>query len=207
MEWKDITVGQFMNLSKLAVEKIEDQDKAEQAVSIIYDKTPQEIDEMPAIEFNRLAAEAGRFLTEKIPGKVVKKISTPENEYAIVYDPKKLKHRQYVEILHFGEKPIHNMNLLLASIVRPIRKVKGKAIEVDNNVLEHEQIAEDLLNAPVCDVYHACVFFCKLYKSLISSSRDFLIPEMMKTGMTKEKADTLIMDSISAMDGFTRLSE
>jgi hypothetical protein len=201
MTWNEITVEQFMELHKLSLQKIDDLEKTEKAVQIIYGKTERQIEEMPFGEFNALAKQAGKFLTEQIPGKAKRIIKAGKQKFEIIYDPTKLKHRQYVEVLHFGTSPIENMNLIMASIVRPVKWFWSK----ENNVDDHEKVAEQLLKAKVCDLYHACVFFCNLYKNLMNATRDYLIPEMVKTGkITRKGAESLLMDSVNAMDGFTQ---
>lgn len=200
MEWKDITTGQFLDLYKLATDKgLDELEKSSQAIGIIYDKTPRQVEEMTMGEFSAKSKEAGKFLTSNIPGKPVRFTQGKKGKYRIIYDPAKLRQRQYVEILHFGEKPIENMHLVMASLVRPVRWGTARK----NTVKEHMAISEDLLTAPVTDIYHACVFFCSLYKNLMNSTRDYLVSEMMTTGMTREKANEMLTASINAMDGFT----
>lgn len=216
MDWKDITVGQFLDLYKLGSEPIEEMEKVERAVGIIYDLTPTQVEQLKVSEFNAKAKEAAKFLTSEIPGKRVRTIKVGKKRYRITYDPTKLRHRQYVEIIHFGEKPVDNMHLIMASLVQPKKSFRGRggsAIKFmftgksfepyyDNQANDHGKIAEDMLNARVTDVYHACVFFCNLYKGLMQSTQDFLETEMMRTGRTRKEANELITASINAMDGF-----
>lgn len=200
-KWEDITVGQFLDLSKLSnTSGIDDIERAERAVAIIFNKTERDISEMKVSDFNKMAAIAPKFLFQKIPGKPVKYIIVNNRKYKIIYNPATLRQRQYVEVMHFGKNPIENMHLILASIVKPVKY----GIERKNRAEDHLQISEDMLCAPVCHVYHACVFFCKLYMRLIETTRHFLTNDLMKKGMTAEGAQMLVNSLMKTMDGFTQ---
>lgn len=174
-------------------------EKVERAIAILYDLTERQVEELSVSEFNGYAKESAFVLTPKIPGKPVRQIKVGKRRYSIIYDPTKLRHRQYVEIIHFGDRPIENMHLIMASVVQPVTWY-GKRLK--NEAEDHPAIASDLLGARVIDVYHTCVFFCKLFANLISSIRVYLVTQMMMEGMRKEDAMMLVDSSRSAMDGF-----
>ena len=87
----------------------------------------------------------------------------------------------------------------MASIVEP---VKWGFIPKPNNVDDHEKYATDMLNAKLIDVYHASVFFCKVYRDLISYGRSYLEADMMKQGMNPMVAKETLTNLINTMDGF-----
>ena len=91
------------------------------------------------------------------------------------------------------------MHLLMASIVEP---VKWGFLPKPNNVDDHEKYATDMLNAKLIDVYHASVFFCKVYRDLISYGRSYLEADMMKQGMNPMVAKETLTNLINTMDGF-----
>lgn len=197
--WDTLTVGQFLDLYRLSINTdLDEMGKLERAVAIIYDKTEREVEEMKMGEFTSIGSHAAQFLTTEIPGKPVKVIHCNGRKYRITYDPTKLRQRQYVEVIHFGKQPIENMHLIMASLVEPVRW----GITRRNVAEDHPVIASDLLQAPVKDVYHACVFFCKLYANLIRSTQDYLVNQLMKKGMQQKEASSLITLSLNAMDGF-----
>src|SRR5688572_14215619 len=184
--WQTLTVGQFLDLYRLSITPdLEDMTRLERAVAILYDKTEREVEEMTMGEFTSLSQKAAGFITDKIPGKPVKTIQIGRQRYRIIYDPTKLKHRQYVELVHFGEKPVENMHLIMASIVQPVTWYGRR---LPNNADDHPALASAMLQARVVDVYHAAVFFCKLYVNLIKAIRASLVLEMTQKGMTKEQA-------------------
>jgi hypothetical protein len=201
MEWKDLTVGQFLDLHRLAITAdVDDITKAQRAVCILYGLSERQVDDMLISEFNQKSSEAVRFLTKDIPGKAVRRMRVGKNVYSIQYNPKKLTHRQYVEIISFGEKPIENMHYIMASLVEKVKwgtKRKNKAEE-------HERIANDLLSAKVVDVYHSCVFFCNLYVNSITRIKDYLVQETTKKNpkITVTQANELLQLSVDVMAGF-----
>ena len=201
MEWKDITVQQFLDLHRLGITAdVDEITKAQRAICILYDKTERQVDEMLLTEFNALSRDAARFLTAEIPGKPVRTIRVGKNSYGVIYDPKKLRHRQYVEIISFGEKPIENMHYVMASLVEPIRL----GVRRRNEASDHEATANDLLNARVIDVYHSCVFFCNLYVNSIIRIKDYLVQETMKQNPKLQKTEVLQLLKLSTdvMAGF-----
>lgn len=204
MNWNNLTLGQFQEIHKLTQDNSLDEiEKTCRTISILYGKTEAEVDDMDMAEFNKLASELKFLTAEHIPGKPVKSFRVGVNKYAINYKPTSLKYRQYVEILHYSERPIENMHLILASLVNPVKF----GIKRKNKVDDHERISLEMQNAPLLAVYHAAVFFCKLFRDLIKHIQDYLIKEMTEKGATREQAMELIADSISAMDGFIQLNK
>jgi hypothetical protein len=200
LSWSDITVQQFLDIHRLSLtQDLDEMEKVERIICILFDKTEQEVENLTMLEFRELASQCGFILTGQIPGKPVRQIKVGKKRYSITYDPTKLRHRQYVEILHFGDKPVENMHLIMASIVQPVTWYRRK---LRNEAEDHPAIASDMLNARVIDVYHACVFFCNLYVSLMENIKDSLVLEMMRKGATKDQAMALLNCSQTAMAGF-----
>ncbi len=205
LSWQTITVQQFQDVYRLSLSPstgsgLDEMQKLERIIAILYNKSEKEVEEMTMTEFTTCAKECAFIMElEKIPGKRVKYIRCGKRKYGIQYNPAKLRHRQYVEILHFGDKPIENMHLIMASLVQPVKFGFWKK----NEAAMHEQVAADMLNAPLINVYHATVFFCKLYVNLITDIKDYLVAEMMKNGkMEKKEAEALVDISRNAMAGF-----
>lgn len=198
--WANITLSQFQDIYRLSLSKdVDDMGRVERAIAILFNKTEREVEDLTIQEFNHYATKCSFLFNQEVPGKPVKYIRVGTRKYAIVYDPKKLLHRQYVEIVKFSEKPVDNMHLIMASLVRP---VKFGFIWGKNTVDQHEAIAADMLEVKVCDVYHSCVFFCKLFSSSIEAIKGFLVLEMTRKGMTTDQAEALVVSSLRAMDGF-----
>lgn len=202
LTWNDISVQQFLDVYRLSlIPDIDDITRLERAVCILFDKTEKQVDEMRMGDFNALSAQVAFVLTEEVPGKAHRFIKANGKKYRVTYSPSKLRHRQYVEVGTFGEKPIDNMHLVLASIVEPVTWYGKK---LPNKAADHESIANDLLQARVVDVYHSAVFFCKLYVNLISNIRGYLEQQLViqKKAPTPEIASQMITALINAMVGF-----
>jgi hypothetical protein len=197
--WQDVTVGQFIDLTTLSQQKVTDEvEHADRAIQIMYGLTPMEVESLSLQEFKQLARNATNIMTSKIEGKPKKVIQGAKNKYKIIYDPKKLTQRQFVEIQYFSGAMIPNMHFIMASLVNRI----GRFGKVEpNTAANHEEIANDLLDAKINDVFHACVFFCKLYMNSLVHIQGYLIHEMMQKGATKEQAKTLLNNSTDAMAG------
>lgn len=208
MTWDKITLGQFQDIYKLSKDKALDEfDKVSRIISIVYNFTEAQVDELPLTKFNELSRNCAFILKDEIPGKAVRSFSVSGRKYAINYKPSTLKHRQYVEILHFANNSMDNMHNIMASLVQPVKWGMRKPNKVGyriqpNSADDHAKVADDMLNAPFTVVYHSCIFFCKLYKASIEHIQDYLIAEMMTKGMTEQKATRMLNYSISAMDGF-----
>lgn len=198
LSWNDITVQQFQDIYRLSLSQdLDEMTRLERVVCIMFDLTEQQVDLLSMTQFKELAAQCAFIMSGEIPGKPMKQIKVGKNRYQIVYDPTKLRHRQYVEVLHFGEKPIENMHLAMASLVNPVTWY-GKKLK--NKGEDHLRIADDLLRARVIDVYHSCVFFCNLYVNLIEGIKAYLVADMMKQGARKDQAITLVnnLQSVTA---------
>jgi hypothetical protein len=203
LKWENITVQQFQEVSKLTTDtSLDEMGKLERLICIMFDMSEREVEELPMQEFTAKAKAVAFLLNEQtIPGKAVRSIKVNGRRYAIEYNPVKLKHRQYVEIMHFGDKPIDNMHHIMASLVQPVRL----GFKRKNKAEDHERISADMLNARVVDVFHTAVFFCKLYVNLMQAIKGYLKEEMMKSRkITQEEAELIITTSLRAMDGFTQ---
>ena len=199
MKWSDISVAQLQDIHRLSLNTdLDDMDKVTRSIAILFGKTENEVDNLSMHEFSSLARSCNFLFNDTIPGKPEKYIRIGSKKYGIQYDPKKLRHRQYVEIIHFSEKPIENMHFIMASLVQPVKWGIWRA----NQSKDHEAISQDMLNARVIDVYHSCVFFCKLYANLIGVIKGSLVAEMKRKGLTTEQAEMMVTYSQNAMDGF-----
>lgn len=201
LSWNNITVQQFQDIHRLSNSRdLDDIARAECAITILYNKTEHEVENLTLAEFNRLAKESAFVLGGEgsIPGKPVRQMKIGKSRYSITYDPSKLRHRQYVELIHYGDKPIENMHLIMASIVQPVTWY-GKKLK--NNVDDHGEIATAMRQARLIDVYHCCVFFCKLFMNSMEHIKGYLAKEMAKAGMQGHQLMQLINSSQNIMAG------
>jgi|GEM_PF-3061855 len=207
ISWADVTVHQYQQVYQILISNPQDDIEAVQRiVQIMYGLTSDQADNLSIEEFNRLAKSV-RFLFEQgiIPGQPKKVLRIGGNRYKVCYDLQKMRHRQYVEVVSWTQTEqdmILNMHRCMASIVDPINWYGRRR---KNMADEHTRIADDMLNAPVLDIYHSCVFFCTQFRYLIDSIQPYLVEEMMSKGMSRTMAEAAVELSKGITDGLTLL--
>lgn len=77
----------------------------------------------------------------------------------------------------------------------------GKWVDDKYDASKHEEYAADMQEANFIHVYHSLVFFYQVYKNWIEVSRDYMTAEMMKAGMTKGQADSVVLLLCESMVG------
>src|SRR5690606_29522185 len=107
---------------------------------------------------------------------------------------------KYVEVITFGKEVIPNLHRIMASIVTPVKWRLGKLIPYE---LDHWEIARDMERMSFEAAYHAAVFFYTHYSVSMKIIQPFLIKELMKKGVPREKAEEVLSSSSSILDGFT----
>lgn len=198
MKWEDITVQQFQEVHRLSNDTgLDDMDRITNTIGIMFNKSEKEIDEMSYYEFGQLSRQCSFLLINDVPGKPVNTIKIGTRKYAIPYKPSELKYRQYVEIVTWSKDIIPNLHYIMASLVQPVRF----GIKRSNKAKDHSRIAEDMKEAKIIDIYHSCVFFCKLFMASIETTKDSLVNQMMKMGRNREEAETWLNASVTSMAG------
>lgn len=198
--WESLTVGQYQELYRLSLSaNLDEYSKLEKAICILYNLSESQVEELSMLKFKEYAKQcAFLFSKETVPGKAQKYLRTGKTKYKVNYKVTDMTYGQYVSVQHFADKPIENMHYILACIVSPMKF----GFTLKNKTEHHLKYSEELRNARMIDVYHSCVFFCKVYSSSIKAIRGYLENQMMEKGATKEEAATLLNLSIDAMDGF-----
>jgi hypothetical protein len=99
---------------------------------------------------------------------------------------------RYIESKVFSKDTLANLHKIAASMIIPQkRNWFGKWIDQDYDASKHEEYAADMQEANFIDIYHSLVFFYQVYKNWIEISKDYMIAEMMKAGMTISQADIM----------------
>lgn len=207
MEWKNITVEQYQ---QAAIIKCSDADPLEQEVQLMclfFDMTQKQVLDLTIEEANKLAAKI-KFIHTPIPeGEPREFIKANGKCYFINYKVEKHRFGQYIEEVSFSPKTtkpdeyVANLHLLMASIVQPVVKKFGFRKVLPNRSEQHEERANDMLKAKFVDLYNACLFFCRVYKGLMTAMRDYLVLSMEAKGIARKEAEKILETSIHAMDG------
>ncbi len=185
-----ITLGQFQEIYKLQKAEMDLEEKTTEMVAVISGKTMKEIEDMPLLEFNKLASKVVEVIKQPIPdGKPQPVIAG----YRVIYEPSKLTRGQYVTLMHFMKMDIvENAHNIMAALV---------------NEENHSEIADKMQGEPMDNIYPACVFFCELYKSSIMGLQKFLVKEMLKKRIPLKKCQEMLTDLTNGLDGFTMQKE
>jgi hypothetical protein len=195
-----MTIKQFQELYYVATSEDMDFDKSIKMVGIVTGKTPEQVERMSMIKFNFLCGMVHRqfkiFEKDLMKGKPKKIVRVGKRFYKINYDVTKCKSSTYVEVSTFSTDIIQNLHKIMASIVTPVKFKWGKWVE-------HEELASDLEQMDFEVAYHAAVFFYTLFNASMQVIQPYLVNEMIKKGIAKEKAEKILMNSQSILDGFT----
>lgn len=203
MTWNDVSVFQWQQLMDLYVGDDDRDDLETATLSILLNKTENEINSLSECE--RIAFLRKIDFVHTPPTGKPKKIIKCGNgkRYRPVYDVRKIKAARYIETKHFGKKPEENLHRIAASMVMPQKKwLFWKDDKYDAAM--HEEYANDLLTASVTDVMGCVVFFCEVYRRWMQNSADYLKAEMMEKGMTQEQAEEAYQALWTITDGTTR---
>ena len=194
-----MTIKQFQELYYVATSDDMDFDKSIKMVGIVTGKTPEQVERMSMIKFNFLCGMVHRqfkiFEKDLMKGKPKKIVRVGKRFYKINYDVTKCKSSTYVEVSTFSTDIIQNLHKIMASIVTPVKFKWGKWVE-------HEELASDLEQMDFEVAYHAAVFFYTLFNVSMRVIQPYLVSEMTKKGIAKEKAEEILMTSQNILDGF-----
>jgi hypothetical protein len=195
-----MTIKQFQELYYVATSEDMDFDKSIKMVGIVTKKTPEQVEAMSMIRFNLLCGRVHNefkiFEKDLMKGKPRKIVRVGKRFYRINYDVAKCKASTYVEVATFSTDIIQNLHKIMASICTPVRFKWGKWVE-------HEELATDLEKMDFEVAYHAAVFFYTLFNVSMQVIQPYLVAEMTKKGIAKEKATEILTISQNILDGFT----
>ncbi len=206
MNWKDVTVWQWQQLQAIAKKKEDTElDKAVKTLAILTNRTESQIDSLSIAELNRELKQIDWISKQEAKPKPVDFIKVNGKRYRCIYDVRQIPFARYIESKFFSEDVVLNLHKIMASMVRPMKLTwRGwKVAKFDAS--KHEDYAQDLLGAPFEAVYGSVVFFCQVFSDSIKSSKDFMIADLMKNGMTQEEAEMTMEVLCEAMAGFIRL--
>jgi len=174
--WKDVKLRQLQEISLLG--EFEDKtDEMISALSILLDKDPADIENMPVsdihLEFNEWS-----FLNIKPEPKLIPIVKVNNREYGIC-DLSKITMAQLVDIEeYFSEGLIENLHKILSVIYLPIKRKKwlGKGYDVEKYKPSDER-KEDFLDATMDVLYPTALFFFSGVMNYIKSSASSLMEE------------------------------
>lgn len=206
MNWKDVTVWQWQQLQTIAKKNDDTElDKAVKTLAILTNRTESQIDSLSIGELNKELKNISWIGKEEAKPKPVDFIKVNGKRYCCIYDVRQIPFARYIESKFFSDDVVLNLHKIMASMVRPMKRTWRGWKVAKYDASKHEDYAQDLLSAPFEAVYGSVVFFCQVFSDSIKSSKDFMILDLMKNGMTQEEAEMMMGVLCEAMAGFIRL--
>lgn len=204
MKWNELTLWQYQQLMPTITNPDKDWTELDAEVKrlcIVTGLTEHQIDSLSLKALNELRRELD-FLDEPIDGKPVNYIVTNGRRYRINYDIKNMPSARYIESKVFSKETLANLHKIAASMVIPQkRNWLGKWVDQKYDASKHEEYAADMQEANFVHIYHSLVFFYQVYKNWIEISKDYMMAEMTKAGMTQIQADIMAHLLSIPMDG------
>lgn len=201
--WHKITIQQAQQIDKLR-QSVKDQTEVDidsELLAIIENVPLSKIDSMAWLEFQEKRKSLVFLMTEP-EYQPLQYITIGKKRYRFVYDIRQMPFARYVESKEFSKNFVGNLHRLAATMVIPQkRNWYGKWVDAQYNADNHEQYANDMLNASYGQIYSSAVFFCNLYKAWITVLKDSMILEQQSKGKTKEEAEKLVNDLCQYLDG------
>lgn len=198
MNWSDINLFQYQQLVKAL--SIEDEiDKTVKLVSIVTGMTENQVLSLSIADFNKEKQKLN-FLSEDIQGKPVNFINVNGRRYECIYDVRNIPAARYIESKVFGNDLVNNIHKIAATMVLPMKKTIFGWKRAKYDAANHEQYAQDMLEARFVDVYHSAVFFLSVYLNWIKVSQGYLMEELKMKKVPSEEIEA-VQDFLKYMDG------
>lgn len=202
MNWDSITVRQAQEIDRVR-KSINDEDSLDaetRLLAILLKKSQAEVDSMAWEDYVK-ARKMLSFFDSEIEGKPSKYINVNGKRYRCVYDVRQMPFARYIEGKTFAQDFMANLHKIAASMVIPQKKRFWYYLDLPYNASQHEEYAKDMLDAPFMTVYQSCVFFYQVFRNWIEVSKDYLIRESMKKGMSLSEAADLVSVLCRSLDG------
>jgi len=207
MTWKDITVFQFQALSDIWLHAAERElvDVMVDVCCTCYGLTARQVDSLNLEQYKELC-KGLEFLNDIPKWEPVKYVTVDGRRYRFLYDVRKIHSARCIEVKHFGSEDhggfVANLHKLAASMVIPQKRNRiGIWVDAKYDALDHEDYANDILQAPITAIHGSALFFCEVFKQLTISLKDYLT-QTIPTKMQKE-AQQILLHSCEIMDGPT----
>ena len=166
----DLTIDQFQRI--IAVEQvpgISDADLKVSVVSIVLNKTPDEVKQMSLYDVGRVYKSVQDFGFPELPYK--QKIQIGKDYYHFDLYADKLKAGQLVELFEYNmndqNEVVQNMHKILASISRKCRV--WRFLSEKYNGATHDKRAEAMKQMTLRDAYGIVGFFLRISQPLLNA--------------------------------------
>lgn len=181
MKLENLTIGQFIQCKTISEFETDVLDKSIKMLSIVTNKTFDEIEEMPVNELTDALKQFNEIEKLTDSTKVKMKFKVKGRRFKCIWQTQKLGANQYIDATSFckNEKEIvNNLHNILASICVE-RTWYGKKLKY--NPEQHKEIADLFYNhMKITDAYPILLFFCRYFKELHDNIQTYLEEEVAK---------------------------
>jgi len=199
MTWKDVTVGQYQQLTEIGKMGLDDIEATQETIDILFGLTINEVRKLKPIQIAKYVEQMDFFKTEIIPRR--RTILYCKGYFAGVdYTFTDFQTSKYIESKYFMQDFVGNMHNLLAVYTH---ELKFGLIKKKSKVSDFEKDAERLKAANIEEAMGVLVFFYPTFDNLMKIIRPYseLSRKTEKVNQLIEKALTL---SLSNTDGSTK---
>lgn len=187
--WEGITLGQFMKLKELNVDK-DCFEKTRDIYKIVFNK---DIEEIPLIKLKDTVSNL-KFLEEEIPSVEIKKFYLiNDTRYDLSADITRINAGQYIDYSNYTKEPKDtDLRKVLSVVLIP----HGRKY---NDGYDMSKVIDDMNYISIKDA-NAIAFFLQKQSELLSViTLPYLEEMLMETGMEKRDIQ-LIMDGVKNME-------
>lgn len=203
--YEDLTVRQFQEIVAIQVSEMSEEDKLIQSICTLTGMTERDVEELPIPTFNQIGFNLAKIFTTELPDSKPKKyLRIGGKLYGVTYNPRNLAFYQYTDIQAWiNQGTIANMHKVVASLVFPVKRYGFLYFKGKNQVEQHNELSEKILDCKYMDVHAICVFFSLLWSNSIKALACYLEE---RGEMTKEQKKEMKVLLEAAGDGFIKQS-
>lgn len=189
-DYEHLPIGKYLKILELS--QTEDNDVA--IVSVLADKTEDELMNMPLTDYRRLADGASFLFTQPVPAKVRKEYDLAGQRLRLLQKAEKLTTAQYIDFKEYAKAGETDICRYLSIVLVPDGKTYNDGYDVDEI---HTLIAEHL---PVLDALGIRDFFVNGLERLTAAS--LTSSRLMAARLTDPKKRTESLTRIAELQGF-----
>ena len=197
-----VTIEKFQKLYAISQMDLDEITRATLLVQSFTGLSEEQIDKLTPAKFNKLCKQIMDSFKqmEKMNelGKPKNYVKANGNLYFLNYDIAKapMNAGRYVEVATFGKDVIGNLHLIMSTMASPL-KLTWRGFKPVENV-NHERVANDMLNLDFSVAYHSAVFFYAVFSKSIQNLSNYF----QSLTENKEQVKEAIANFTKHSDGF-----
>lgn len=182
--WGDITLNEFIELELILNSDIPDSYRTTNILSLLSNRSTEELENLPAVEFVNLANKLN-FITEAPkPNKVKNKYKINNNTYILKADISNITTAQYMDYQAYNKEIPLDLAKIIACWIIP----SGHEY---NDGYDMQEVFKDAGDMPLIDALGISFFFPKQLAAYILILKDSLEKNLTELEMDKKKVEEL----------------